>query len=219
MRRVFLVCRRQCTLCRRQWFKNRKDYRRVCDSLPSPIISNRYVCSFTGCCGASVVLPSAPSLVQQFAAKGSSFQRRVLSLALFSTFLFSCYPSVFNLSLRLSFRPLLVYMVLFTFLYLYRFALSLSFCLETLLCGLLLSCSRPRCRVILNLYLVTIPLRGEVFYLNLFLIPSLSTIFTFECAIPMIVILVSFSFCGAGLCLAPEIFLLRAVLANLMFSY
>ncbi len=107
----------------------------------------------------------------------------------------------------------------FYLLYLYHFALSLSFCLETLLCGLLLSCSRPRCRVILNLYLVPIPLRGEVFYLNLFPIPSLSTIFTFECAIPMIVILVSFSFCGVGLCLAPEIFLLRAVLANLMFSY
>lgn len=67
----------------------------------------------------------------------------------------------------------------FYLLYLCHFALSLSFCLETFVCGLLLSCSRPRCRVILNLYLVPIPLRGEVFYLNLFPIPSLSTIFLY----------------------------------------
>ncbi len=204
-------------LCRRQCFKNRKDYRRVCDSLPSPIISNRYVCSFTGCCGASVVLPSAPSLVQQFAAKGSSFQRRVLSLALFSTFLFLL--SVSNLTLRLSFWPFLVYMVLFTF---YTFTILRYPCLFALRLCCAASCidfPAPMFFVILNLYLFPIPLRGEVFYLNLFPIPSLSTIFTFECAIPMIVILVSFSFCGVGLCLAPEIFLLRAVLANLMFSY
>ncbi len=160
-------------------------------------------------------LSSAPALMQQFAAKGSSFQRRVLSLHSFLPF--SLLLSVFNLTLRLSIWPLLVYWSFYLYLlpmrYPYLLALRLCYAASCYpFCLALLSCYPQS----LSLPLL-IPL-WAMFYLHLFS-NTLSTIFTYDFAIPMNVILVSFSLWVSDCCLSPEMFLLRAVLANLMFSY
>ncbi len=146
--------------------ESRKDYRRVCDSLPFPIISNRYVCSLCfvfavlGC--VEVSLPPHPL--------SSNLLRRV---RLFSV---ECYPmhsflpfsflllSVSNLTLRLSVAASCICRSF----YLYLSVLSLSSCLETFVCGLLLSFCPSFCCVILNLTFANTFLDESLFYLCLF---------------------------------------------------
>lgn len=159
-------------------------------------------------------LSSAPALMQQFAAKGSSFQRRVLSVTLFSTFLFSVIRLQSYLETVCGAASCILVFLPFTYLR-YPYLLALRFCCAA-------SC-RPFCLARLSCYpqSLSLPLLiplWAMFYLHLFS-NTLSTIFTCDFAIPMNVILVSFSLWVSDCCLSPEMFLLRAVLANLMFSY
>ncbi len=161
-------------------------------------------------------LSSAPALMQQFAAKGSSFQRRVLSVTLFSTFLFSVIRLQSYLETFCGAASCILIFLPLPFTYLrYPYLLALRLCCAA-------SCY-PFCLALLSCYpqSLSLPLLiplWAMFYLHLFS-NTLSTIFTCGFAIPMNVILVSFSLWVSDCCLSPEMFLLRAVLANLMFSY
>ncbi len=157
-----------------------------------------------------------PSPYAAICCEGFVFSASSVILTLFSTFLFSIIRLQSYLETVCGAASCILVFLPLPFTYLrYPYLLALRLCCAA-------SCY-PFCLARLSCYPqslslpLLIPLWAR-FYLHLFS-NTLSTIFTCGFAIPMNVILVSFSLWVSDCCLSPEMFLLRAVLANLMFSY